>query len=226
MRYIIIGLGNFGSTLAIQLTSLGHEVIGVDKDMAKVNSYKDKITHTVALDSGDVYAVSSLPLKDTDAVIVAIGEDFGASVLTTALMKQLKVKRLIGRAINDLHQTVIEAIGVDEVIKPEQDSAERLAIRLNAQGIIDLFPISSTYSMVEVELPERFAGKTVAEVKLRETYNINILTILRNITYTNLIGNKHVKKEVVGVVTPSTKLMKNDILVLFGKIEDINRLIE
>jgi trk system potassium uptake protein TrkA len=93
MKYIIIGLGNFGTTLCTSLTAMGHEVIGVDKDMQKVNQVKDRVTHGICLDSSDMHAITTLPLKDADIVIVCIGEDIGASILTTAILKQHKVKK-------------------------------------------------------------------------------------------------------------------------------------
>ncbi|HYG41248.1 MAG TPA: TrkA family potassium uptake protein [Cytophagales bacterium] len=226
MKYLIIGLGNFGSTLAINLTEMGHEVIAVDKDMNKVNNFKDRITHTICLDAGSKTAMSTLPIKEIDYVIVGIGEDFGASVLSTALLKQLKAKRIISRAISDLHQTVIEAISVDDIIRPEEESAERLAIRLSTKGVVDYFRISTDYSIIEVNLPDFYIGKTVRESELREHFNINILTILRNKERINIIGNKHTESEVIGVVGPNTTFNEGDIVVLFGKMKDINRFIE
>lgn len=226
MKYLIIGLGNFGSTLAINLTSMGHEVIAIDKDMNKVNNFKDRITHTVCLDAGNKAAMNSLPITDMDVVIVGIGEDFGASVLATALLKQLKAKKIISRAISDLHQTVIEAISVDEILRPEEESAERLAVKLSTKGVVDFFRISSDHSIVEANLPEAYIGKTVEEADLRIKFNINILTILRKKEYRNLIGNKHMESEVIGVVGPETKFLAGDIIVLFGKMKDINRFME
>ncbi|MEM4250192.1 MAG: TrkA family potassium uptake protein, partial [Candidatus Nitrosotenuis sp.] len=125
MKFIVIGLGNFGSSLASRLTSMGHEVIGVDSDMRKVESSKDKITHVIKLDSTDTTAINTLPLREIDVAIIAIGEDFGASIMTTALLKQNNVKRLISRALSPLHEKVLEAIGVSEIIHPEQESADR-----------------------------------------------------------------------------------------------------
>ena len=104
MKYIIIGLGNFGASLAQKLTEQGNEVIGIDKSMAKVDAYKEKISHTICMDSTDEFTVSGLPLKDTDIVLVAIGEDQGANIMTTALLKNFEVKRLISRSINSLHE--------------------------------------------------------------------------------------------------------------------------
>src|SRR5689334_14125917 len=103
MQYIIIGLGNFGSTLGTELTAMGHEVIGIDTSIEKVEALKGAISHTICLDATELPALQTLPLKDTDIVVIGIGEDFGSSVMTTALFKQLNVKRIIARAISPIH---------------------------------------------------------------------------------------------------------------------------
>src|SRR5690606_15016867 len=139
MKYIIIGLGNFDSSLAQKLTRLGHEVIGVDNKLSKVEGLKEKITHTICLDATDEQAVGHLPLKECDVVMVCIGEDEGANILATALMKQSKVKRLISRAVSPLHETILEAMQVDEIVHPEEETAERWAKKLNMKGVVDSF---------------------------------------------------------------------------------------
>jgi trk system potassium uptake protein TrkA len=216
MKYIIIGLGNFGSTLASSLTAMGHEVVGVDKDKQKVNAYKDKITHAICLDSGDSEAIKTLPLKDADVVIVSIGEDFGASVMTTALLKQHGVKRLISRSSSDLHRTVIEAIGIDQVISPEEESAGRLAKKLQITGVIDSFELSENYNIIEAKVPQQYVGKTIEEIDFRGRYNLNLLTIIKMMESTNLFGKAYKKPQVMGVTKPGTRLEGEDILVLFG----------
>jgi len=221
MKYIIIGLGNFGSTLSVSLAAMGHEVIGVDKDMSKVNALKDRITHAVCLDSSDVHAITTLPLKDADVVIVGIGEDFGAAIMTTALLKHLKVKKLISRSSSELNKTVVEAIGVDMIVSPEEESAERLAKKLQMEGVIDSFTISENYSIIEARVPRRYVGKTLEEADFRERYNLNVLTIIRMRPSTNMFGNASLKLEVLGVLNPQTRLLEDDILVLFGKPNDI-----
>ena len=120
MKYIIVGLGNFGASLAEKLTINGNEVIGIDTSMSKVEALKEKISHAICMDATDMYTVSGLPLKETDIVIVAIGEDQGANIVVTALFKNLQVKRLISRAINPLHETILQALGVDEIVHHEE----------------------------------------------------------------------------------------------------------
>ncbi|MDX3916112.1 MULTISPECIES: potassium channel family protein [Olivibacter] len=225
MKYIVLGLGNFGKALSIRLTALGHEVIGVDRDMTKVENLKEKITHTVCLNTTDRDAVSALPLYDSDAVIVAIGEDEGASLLTTALLKQLKVKRIIGRVVSELQLTVLEAMQIDEYIRPETESAERLAVRLDNVDIVDSFKISEKYSIVEAVVPERYIGKTLREADLTNAYKVIVLTTIKQ-RKGNVEGTTATVKEVTGIAKSTTILEEGDILVLFGELNNINKLIK
>lgn len=226
MKFLIVGLGNFGASLALKLTEMGHEVIGVDNSMDKVSLLRDKLTHTVCLDSTDVQAVSTLPIKEADAAIVAIGEDKGSSIMATAVLKQLNVKRVIGRAISPLHETVLEAMGINEIIHPEAETAERLAKRLDMKGIVDSFNLTDRYNIIEAKVPDRCVGQTIGEVNFRHKYNVVILTIIRSIEQKNILGMVHRVSEVVGVAAPEMRFEKDDILVLFGNIKDIQRLLD
>lgn len=225
MKYIIFGLGNFGSSLGQKLTEAGNEVIGVDNNMDKVDSLKECISHTVCMDSTDEFTVSGLPLKDTDVVIVAIGEDQGANVMTTAVLKNLKVKRLISRAITPLHETVLEAIGVDEIVHPEEETAERWAKKLTLKGVVESFELSSQYSIVEVNVPKKYAGQTLQEVGFRRRHNLVVLTTIKKEEKKNLLGVNHSVNTVQGVASPKTVLEENDIMVMYGDNKDIKALL-
>ena len=123
MKFIVFGLGNYGSALSQKLISLGHEVIGVDTKMELVEKFKNDLTHTIALDAGSPDAVKSLPMRDVDAVVNAIGENEGANIMLTAVLKQLSVNRIICRVISPLQRTVLEAMDIQEFVYPEADSA-------------------------------------------------------------------------------------------------------
>lgn len=219
MKYIVLGLGHFGRSLAVHLTELGHEVIGADRSIEIVEQLKDKITHTVCLDTTDREAVSSLPLKECDAVVVAIGEDEGASLMTTALVKQLGVKRIIGRVVSDLQRTVLEAMQIDEYIMPEEEAAERLAMRLDNIDIVDSFKISERYSIVEIKVPAKYIGKTLMEADLTNKYKIIVLTTIS-------VNSGNGEKKASGIAKSNTILNENDLLVLFGELTDVKKLIE
>lgn len=226
MKYIVLGLGHFGRSLAVHLTELGHEVIGVDVKIAIVEQLKEKITHTVCLDSTDKEAVSSLPLKDSHAVIVAIGEEEGASLMTVAVLKQLKVKRIIGRVVSDLQKTVLEAMEIAEYIMPEEEAAERLAMRLDNIDIVDSFKVSDKYSIVETKVPAKYNGMTLREADLTNKYKVIVLTTIKVENHEGKDGLNKVSKEASGIAQFDTKLMENDLLVLFGELENITKLIE
>jgi trk system potassium uptake protein TrkA len=221
MKYIIVGLGVFGSSLAEKLVSQGNEVIGVDTKMHLVNKLKDKITHVACLNVTDASAVETLPLKNTDVVIICIGEDQGANIMATAMFKNLNVKRLIGRSLNPLHENVLQAIGVHEIVRPEEETAERWAKKLTLTGMVDSFELNKNYSIVEVIVPEVLIGKTIEEIGFRKEYNILVLTIVKNVEKQSIIGKTRVVADVQGIPGPDTMLEKNDILVVYGSNKDI-----
>ena len=225
MKFIVLGLGNFGKALAIRLTELGHEVIGADQSMQKVEALKDKITHTIQMDVTNKEAVSTLPLKDAHAVVVAIGENEADSLLATALLKQFEIKRIVGRVVSDLQRTILEAIKIDEFIMPEEESAERLAIRLVNLHIVDSFKISENYSIVEAVVPERYVGMTLQEANLTNEYKVLVLTTLQS-TQKEDMGIMKTFKHSTGIAKSGTILSKDDILVIYGNMKDINRLLD
>jgi trk system potassium uptake protein len=221
MKYIIVGLGNFGASLGEKLTAQGNEVIGIDTDMSKVDLYKEKISHTICLDALDEFTVSGLPLSDTDVVIIAIGKDQGANVMATALFKNLQVKRLISRAINPLHERVLQAIGVDTIVNPEEETAERWAKKLCLQNVVDSFELSDDYSIIEINVPGKYVGKTIAEIELRSKYNILALTTIKKTEVKSVLGKTRSVNEVQGVISPNTVLEKDDILAVYGSNKDL-----
>lgn len=225
MKYIVFGLGSFGTSLAEKLTSRGHEVIGVDKRMEKVDALKEKITHTICMDATDELTVSGLPLDDTDVVIVAIGENEGANIMVTALLKNLKVKRLISRAINGLHEKVLKAIGVHEIVHPEEETAERWSKKLCLSHVVDSFQLSDNYSIVEIKAPEEFVGKSLKELNIRRKYNLIVLTTLLPNADEEFPEIK-LDKRSRGVASSDMRIGKDEILVVYGKNADINNFLK
>ncbi len=223
MKFIIVGLGNFGASLAEKLTQQGNEVIGIDFKMEKVNSLKEKISHTICMDATSEETVSDLPLQNTDIVMVCIGEDQGVNVMVTALFKNLGVKRLISRSINPLHENVLKAIGVDEIVRPEEETAERWAKKLTLKGVIDSFELNKNYSIVEVKTPVNCIGKSVETIGFRKNFNIVILTILKQSRQSSFLGRTKTITEVQGIPQPETILKADDILVIYGYNKDLNR---
>src|SRR6056300_764707 len=226
MKYIIVGLGNFGASLGQKLTSQGNEVIGIDTSAAKVEAYREKITYTVQLDATDELAVSGLPLKSTDIVIIGIGEDQGANVMATALFKNLEVKRLISRSINPLHEKVLEAIGVDEIVRPEEETAERWAKKLCLINVVDSFELNDDFSIIEATVPKEYVSKTLKEVGFRSKYNLLVLTIIKQVTVNPLLGSPKTENQVQGVASAEDVLEQGDILVLYGSNKDLQHFLK
>ena len=223
MKYIVVGLGNFGASLAKKLTEQGNEVIGIDTDMNRVENYKEKISHTICMDATDEFTVSGLPLKDTDMVVIAIGENKGANVMATALFKNLKVKRLISRAINPLHEMVLKALGVDEIVHPEEETAERWSKKLCLVGVVDSFELSDDYSLIEANVPQIYAGKKIGEIDFIKKYNILILTTIKKTKLEGSLGKSIFINQVQGVAYAELILEEDDILVLYGANKDIQK---
>lgn len=226
MKFIVIGLGNFGSALAARLTSLGHEVIGVDSNRSKIELFKDVITQTISLDSTSEQAMSTLPLNEVDYAVVTIGEDFGASVMTTALLKQAGVKKLVSRAISPLHHKVLETLGVDHILRPEHDAAGRFADSILLAGVSNSYEVADDYRIIEANLPDRYDGLTIREVDFTNRFSLLVLTILRKVETKSIFGQKIKTKKSLGLPSADQKLLKGDIVVLFGKLKDIENLLQ
>lgn len=221
MKYIIVGLGTFGAALSQKLTAQENEVIGIDKRMDKVDLYKEMISSTICMDATEEASISGLPLKDTDVVIIAIGEDQGANIMATALFKNLQVKRLISRAINPLHEKVLEAIGVDEIVHPEVETAERWTKKLCLRNVVDSFQLNEDFSIIEVNLPQEYIGKSIEEVGFRRHFDLLVLTTIKNETVKSLIGKSRTERKVQGIPTANLILKENDILVLYGQNKNL-----
>lgn len=221
MKFIIVGLGNFGAALATKLNAQGNEVIGIDNSMSKVNALKDRITHAICLDATDPSVLERLPFKQTDIIIVAIGEDEGANIMITAQFKNLGVKRLISRAISPIHENVLEAIGVHEIVHPEEETAERWAKKLCLKGVIDSFEINNKYSIIEVDIPQKLVGKTFSELQIAEKYDVVILTTMKSTEQNTFLGKHRIINEVKGLPKPDKIFEADDILVLYGSTKNL-----
>lgn len=222
MKIIVFGLGNFGMSLAVSLTETGNEVIGIDSDMDKINLVKDKIAHAICMDSTNELAYSALPLKETDLVVVAIGENEGAAIITTAIVKKLSDVKLISRALSPIHDTVLTAMGVENLVHPEKDTADRLTKQINFKTTLENYQLDNNFTISEVHAKADFVGKSVKQLDEINKYHLQLVTILRKRDRVNLIGKKSINKESLGIVKPETTIEKDDILVVFGSNKDIS----
>lgn len=226
MKVIVIGLGNFGMSLAIHLSNTGNEVIVADHDLEKIEQIKDKVAHAVAIDATNENAYHSLPLNNADLAIIAIGERNGAAIMSTAIVKKLTKAKIIARSTSALEDTILEAMGVDQIIHPEQEYAERFTKKINLKGSIDNFEIDDEYLVSEIEIGKTLVGKTIQQSEFRKNFNLNIITILRKKEHTNFLGRPMKKHEVVGLPTPDMVFKTGDVLVVFGKDTDVKKFLK
>lgn len=226
MKYIVIGLGYFGSKLASNLTNMGHEVIGVDNHYERLEELKNSVTTVMKMDATNINAIKTLPLNDADAVIVAIGEDVGSSILTASILKNLKVKRIIGRAINQVHQNILNQIGIDEVVLPLEDSAMHVASMLQLRNTLRLIELTDDYAVAEIIVPSKYAGHTPDTISIGDRFNLKLIAVKiapKEGLLTSIFRRNY---KIDPSYDPNSNLGEKDVLVVAGKITDIKRFIE
>jgi trk system potassium uptake protein TrkA len=224
-KVAVIGVGNFGAHLAVTLAKQGAEVLAIDSSMDRLEDVKDKVTYTVRLDSTEEKALRDQGLTELDAVIVAIGDDFEATLLTVVALQNIGVKRIIARATTKTHERILRHLGIEEVISPAVEAAERLADSLMYRGVIDSLELSSDYSIVEVNAPEAFIGKSLGELQLRETFDVNLITIKRIEQEPRLLGlRSRTVEKILGIPTPDMVVQRGDVLVLFATKPAISKM--
>lgn len=208
MRYLIIGLGIYGSNLAIDLTQMGHEVIGVDSSTSNVETIKDLISAAYILDTTEETAVNALPLKNVDLVIVAIGENFGASIRTVALLKKAGVKHIYARAIDELHESILEGLDVDRILTPEQRAAKDLVYEMELGSHVSSLAIDKDHYVLNFEAPKYFYGLKYNDLNEDRLFGLKLLAVARQAQRMNILG--------VGNAAPA----------LFDYTADINSIVE
>ncbi len=223
MKYIIIGLGNYGHVLAEELSALGHEVIGADISSSRVDGLKDKIATAFVIDATDEQALSVLPLNSVDVVIVAIGENFGASIRVVALLKQKKVKRIYARAIDAIHRSVLDPFGLERILTPEEDAARGLVHLLEFGADIETFRVDANYYVVKFTVPERFVGYSVNELKLDKEFGLKLLALKRAETLKNCLGISFTEHDVVNGLPDDDLIQAGDRLVCYGQYRDFRK---
>ena len=175
--YVVIGLGLFGQALAKQLCKLGAEVLAVDVRADLVQQAANDVTHAVVANAQDKDVLRSLGVGHMDCAIIAIGDDLAASVLITMNLKELGIPYLVCKAHDETHRKVLEKLGVDRVVIPEQENAQRLGRSLHSHNVLDYIELSEDYGIIEVPLPKSWEGKSLKELNVRAKLGVNILAI-------------------------------------------------
>ena len=209
-QYAVIGLGRFGLSIATKLFESGQEVLGIDVNEERVEDSHPYLTHALIADSTDAEALKSIGIRNFDTVIVAIGNDIQASILSVLLLKELGVKQVIAKALNKLHGQVLRKVGADWVVHPERDMGIRVAHQLLSPNVLNFIEISKDYSVEEVKLPSRMNDKTLRELDLRAEFNLSVIAIRHD-------------NDINISPLPDEKLDPGDVLVVIGQNHDLEK---
>lgn len=225
-KFCVIGLGHFGLNLSLRLSEQGADVMSIDSRQELVDMISDKVALAVCMDSTDEKAMRSFDLQEMDAVIVAIGEKFESSLLTTAILQDIGVQSIYARIISPVHEKMLRLMNITEVFLPEALMADELSKRLIMPELIHTFSIHEDYRVYELNAPSDFIGKDLISINLRGKYNLNLVTILRKKDSKALLSLGNTEKTmIIGVPKPETIIEENDILLIFGRERDIRKII-
>ena len=209
-RAVVIGLGIFGYHIARALFEKGFEVVAIDKNKEIIQKIRDHCTKAVLADGTDQDIMNEIGISENDIAIISFGEDLAAATLITLHLKQMKVKNIIVKAPNEDHKIILEKVGATDVIIPEMDVAKKLAKSLISPNVMDYIPLSENYMIFEMAPPNSFLGKTLAELQLRNKYNVEVIAV------------RDVISDDVHMVPQAGFVVKDgEVLVVIGKEGDI-----
>jgi trk system potassium uptake protein TrkA len=216
MKFAVIGLGSFGSNIAKTLYEKGNEVLAVDDNKEKIEEVKNFVSHAVHMDAADKENLQALGIKDMDVVVVSLGPEMEASILTVLYLNEIETKRIVAKALTEDHAKILESVGATEVIYPEKDMAIKTALKLSAPNVLEYLPLISGFGIQEIAPPEKFIGKSLKEIDLRNKYGIQVIAI-----------KELIPEKTTFVPKADFVLKDSDILVIMGEdkqLEKINAL--
>jgi trk system potassium uptake protein TrkA len=211
-QFVVFGMGRFGYGLAVELTAMGHEVLAVDNDAERIQDVVDMVTHAVQMDATDEHAMASLGLRNFDVAVVAISSSIQTSVLISMLCLDQGIDTVVAKASGPLHEKVLQRIGVQRVVIPEQDMALRLAHTLAARNIVDVIELAADFNMMELVPDDSWRGKTLGQIDVRRKYHVNVVAIR------NGEGKMNIAPTAEDIIS------EGDVLFCIGADEDLARL--
>jgi trk system potassium uptake protein TrkA len=216
-QFGVIGLGRFGSAMALTLTELGHDVIGVDGDESRVQQLADVITHALQIDATDEKALRSAGIHEVQVAVVSIGENIESSLLVVMQLRELGIKTIVAKAVTPLHGRILEKLGVSRVIFPEREMAIRIAHSLVMPNVIDYIELSRDFSFVEVPAPDAFVGRTLKQLELRPRLGLTLIAIKRKANDTGAV--------VTNIAPAADETIRTgDVVALLGSNERLSQL--
>lgn len=211
-RFVVIGLGNFGSSVAQALHAAGHDVIAVDTDETAVDGIAPHVTRAAVGDGKQLATLDRVGARGADAGVVSTGEDVTASILATMALRDLGVQEVYAKVISTDHARVMNKIGVTETIFPERESALRLATRMSSSGILNYVRLGADFSVQEMAVPQKWIGRSLLDLQLPRRYGISVVAV-----------RDMLRDEILPVNDPSRCLTESDTLLVAGRDEDLER---
>lgn len=207
--YAVIGMGRFGQSVVEELVKRDVDVLVIDSDPERIAKMSKIATHAVTLDSTNVQALKEVGIASIDHVVVAIGKDLQSSILTTLILKDLNVDRVTVKVQDSNHAKVVQKLGADEIIQPEQQSGKRLASKISSDNILDYIDLNESHSFIIVNVTEKIVDSTIINLDVRNKYQINIVAIRRN--------------DDIIIPSPDDVLEQGDQLLLVGQNKDLDK---
>ena len=221
MRYVVIGIGKYGSRIALEMAGRGAEVFAIDCVEERVEQVADEVAIAITMDSTDPKALRSQKLEGMDAAVVAIGENFEATVLTTLNLMDLGIPRVIVRASGRDQERILRKLGVEEILAPETEFAGIVAERLMNPNLRGFLELPDDFEIAEIKAPTGCVGRTLGDIDLTNRYELRLITIRR--TYKEQGRDQ---EHLIGIPRPDTTVQETDTLVVFGTLGNVNRLLE
>ncbi len=224
-RYAVIGLGRFGSRLASNLAMSHQEVIAIDNNHERVEEMRDRVTLTVALDATDEDALKQHGIDQVDVAIVGIGGEFNASILATVVLKQIGVPHVISRATSVTEAKILEKVGADQVVNPEDEAADRWSNRLISPGFLSQFEVAAGMSIVEIATPKPWVDKTLIDLELRSKHGLHVIG-LKSIAEAakDLSPKEAAEDKPIHLPKVDEPLKQTDVLLVMGADSDLAKL--
>lgn len=224
-KFAVIGVGRYGSTIARRLAEKGAQVFAFDPNEEKIESIKDDVAFAVTLDATDIRALKTQNLEELDGAVVAIGENFEATVLTCVHLIDMGVKRVIARASGDHQRLILEKIGVKEILTPENEVAYVVREKLLNPNIVSFLQLPDDHEIAEIRAPKGVVGRTIDDIGFRNKYEMTLITIKREYEITKN-GEDLTEEHIIGVPKSETPIKEKDTLVVFGAAKSVERFIE
>lgn len=210
-QVVVIGLGRFGSSLARTLFERGHEVLGLDADLKRVEDAAEFTTQAAQVDATDEEALREMGVRNFDIGVVAIGTDLKSSILVTMLLKRLGMKMVVSKAMDDLHGEILQRVGADRVVFPERETGVRLAHALTTPNLVDYLEVMPGYGIAKLVVPAALGGKELGQLDLKATFGLTTLILRRG-------------DELIVNPSRSEMVREGDVLVLAGRDEQLEAL--